>query len=70
MGKSDPGRGEIVKAFVVLRSGFPATDKLAQELQEWVRQRYSKHAYPRDAVFINELPKTESGKIKRRELRE
>ena len=69
VGKSDSYRGDIVKAFVVLKSGFQASEHLGKELQEWVRQQYSKHAYPREVEFIAELPKTESGKVKRRELR-
>ncbi len=70
VGKSDPQRGELIKAFIVLKAGFEPSSDLAKELQNLVRDRYSKHAYPREIEFLRELPKTESGKIMRRELRQ
>jgi acetyl-CoA synthetase len=70
IGKPDPERTEIVKAFVVLRAGHEANDALAAALQELVRQRLSLHAYPREIAFVGELPKTPSGKIQRFLLRE
>ena len=69
VGKSDPQRGELVKAFVVLKAGFEPSGDLGKELKNLVRDRYSKHAYPREIDFLPELPKTESGKVMRRELR-
>jgi acetyl-CoA synthetase len=69
VGKSDPQRGELVKAFVVLKAGFEPSGDLGKELQNLVRDRYSKHAYPREIDFLPDLPKTESGKVMRRELR-
>ncbi len=69
IGKPDPKRVELIKAFVVLKPSFKPSDELAKELREFVRDRYSKHAYPREIEFLPALPKTESSKIMRRELR-
>lgn len=69
VGKPDPERTEIVKAFVILAASFKATDELRQELQQHVRSRLSAHAYPREIEFLDELPKTPSGKIQRFLLR-
>jgi acyl-coenzyme A synthetase/AMP-(fatty) acid ligase len=65
----DPDRGSIVKAFVVLRDGFPPSDALARELQEHVKRVTAPYKYPRAIEFTKELPKTVSGKIRRVELR-
>ena len=70
VGKPDAERGSIVKAFVVLNDGFEATDALANELQQHVRNRLSTHAFPREVEFMAELPKTPSGKIQRFMLRQ
>ena len=70
IGKPDPERTEIVKAFVVLRQGYAASDALAEDLRRHVRARLSAHAYPREIVFVPALPKTASGKIQRFALRE
>ncbi|MBS0205130.1 MAG: AMP-binding protein [Planctomycetes bacterium] len=64
----DPLRGTVVKAFIVLRSQFPATESLAEELQNHVRERIAPYKHPRQVEFVTELPKTTSGKIKRCEL--
>ncbi len=69
VGKPDPERTEIVKAFVVLRKGYAPSDELAAELQQHVRKRLSLHAYPREVEFVDELPKTASGKVQRFLLR-
>ncbi|MBS7456239.1 AMP-binding protein [Coralloluteibacterium stylophorae] len=69
VGKPDPQRTEIVKAFVVLRPGHAAGDALAAELAGFVKQRLAAHAYPREIEFMDELPKTPSGKIQRFLLR-
>jgi acetyl-CoA synthetase len=69
VGKPDPERTEIVKAFVVLSSGHSASDELARELQHYVRARLSAHAYPREIEFLADLPKTPSGKVQRFILR-
>ena len=70
IGKPDPERGEIVKAFVVVRPGHEGDDRLAVEIQQHVRDRLSQHAYPRDIEFLDELPKNPSGKVQRFVLRE
>jgi acetyl-CoA synthetase len=69
VGKPDFKRGHIVRAFVVLRDGFTPSDDLAEALKLKVRERLGAHAYPREITFINELPKTPSGKIQRFILR-
>ncbi|MBP2674927.1 MAG: Acyl-coenzyme synthetase/AMP-(fatty) acid ligase, partial [Deltaproteobacteria bacterium] len=65
----DELRGEIVKAYVVLRKGYEASDALKKELQDHVKKVTAPYKYPRDIVFAKELPKTSSGKIRRVELR-
>ncbi|RWC25091.1 MAG: AMP-binding protein [Mesorhizobium sp.] len=69
VGVPDPQRTEIVKAFVILAPAFQGTPELAEELAQHVRKRLSAHAYPREVEFVNELPKTPSGKIQRFLLR-
>jgi acetyl-CoA synthetase len=66
----DERRGDIVKAFIVLASGHEASDELAQEIKLHVRERHSAYAYPREIEFVDDLPKTLTGKIRRVELRE
>jgi len=65
----DEQRGEIVKAFVVLAPGHEASEALAAELQAHVKQVTAPYKYPRRIEFVEELPKTVSGKIRRVELR-
>jgi acetyl-CoA synthetase len=69
VGKADDRRGELVKAFVVLRPGYAAGDDLATELGQFVKTRLAAHAYPREVAFVDSLPKTPSGKIQRYLLR-
>lgn len=69
VGKPDPQRTEIVKAFIVLKGGVAATDALKEDIQQMVRKRLSTHAYPREISFVASLPKTPSGKIQRFILR-
>jgi acetyl-CoA synthetase len=69
IGKPDPERTELVKAFVVLHANQVAGAGLAEALQQHVRKRLSAHAYPREVEFVDELPKTPSGKIQRFLLR-
>ena len=69
IGKPDPLRTEIVMAFVVLKFGYEPSAELAEEIQKQVKGSYAAHIYPREIEFVSELPKTESGKIMRRELR-
>ena len=70
VGSPDPVRGQIVKAFVVLKYGFTPSDSLARELQELVKRLTAPYKYPRSIEFTEKLPKTISGKIRRNELRE
>jgi acyl-coenzyme A synthetase/AMP-(fatty) acid ligase len=69
IGKPDPDRGQIVKAFVVLRPGVAGSDELARELQDHCKRVTAPYKYPREIEFVGELPKTRSGKIRRVELR-
>ena len=68
-GVMHPEMGEKVKAWVVLHEGFKATPELAKELQDHVKATIAPYKYPREIEFLEELPKTSSGKILRRELR-
>jgi len=69
IGKPDPERTELIKAFVVLAKGQVGSDELAEALKQHVRQRLYAHAYPREIEFVSELPKTPSGKLQRFILR-
>jgi acetyl-CoA synthetase len=69
IGKPDELRGQIVKAFVVLGPGYAASPELAREIQLSVRTRLSAHEYPREVEFIDELPMTTTGKVRRIDLR-
>ncbi|MEB8093056.1 acyl-CoA synthetase MbcS [Mammaliicoccus lentus] len=66
----DEIRGNIVKAFVILQEGVDGDDALVKELQTYVKQDVAPYKYPRAIEFVNTLPKTNSGKIRRVELRE
>jgi acetyl-CoA synthetase len=70
VGKPDPERTELVKAFVVLNSDYQPAPELAEELQQFVKIRLAAHAYPREIEFIEHLPKTPSGKLQRFILRQ
>jgi acetyl-CoA synthetase len=70
IGKPDPVRTEIVKAFVVLKSGQAKSVALADDIQGFVRTHLSAHEYPREIAFIDEMPMTTTGKVIRRLLRE
>ncbi len=70
VGKPDPVRTEIVKAFVVLKSGHQASEALAAEIRNFVRTKLSAHEYPREVAFIDDMPMTTTGKVIRRLLRE
>lgn len=69
IGKPDPVRGEIIKAFIALREGFEPSDKLKEEIRLFVKQGLAAHAAPREIEFKDKLPKTRSGKIMRRVLK-
>jgi acetyl-CoA synthetase len=66
----DERRGSVVKAFVVLAEGDEPSDELAEEIKAFVRERLSAYAYPRRIEFVDGLPKTLTGKIRRIELRQ
>jgi acetyl-CoA synthetase len=69
VGKPDPLRGEIVKAYVTLAAGFEASEDLVRELQAFVKRQTAPYKYPREITIRDQLPKTISGKIRRVELR-
>jgi acetyl-CoA synthetase len=70
VGKPDPLRTEIVKAYVVLGAGYTPSDALAAEISQWVKTRLSMHEYPREVAFVEALPLTSTGKVIRRVLRD
>jgi acetyl-CoA synthetase len=70
VGKPDALRTEIVKAFIVLKKGYTASDSLASEIQSFVKTRLSAHEYPREVAFIDDMPMTTTGKVIRRLLRQ
>ena len=70
VGKPDPVRTEIVKAFVVLKAGHAPSDRVAADIQAFVKTRLSAHEYPREVAFIDAMPMTTTGKVIRRLLRE
>lgn len=70
IGVPDELRGNIVKAFVIIRKSFTPSDSLVKELQEHVKNVTAPYKYPREIEFVEELPKTISGKIRRVELRQ
>ena len=69
VGKPDELRGESIKAFVTLVPGMVPSEKLAEDLKNFVKEHLSAHEYPREVEFIDQLPKTPSGKIQRFLLR-
>jgi acetyl-CoA synthetase len=70
VGKPDPVRTELVKAFIVLKAGHTPSDALAADVQAFVKTRLSAHEYPREVAFIDAMPMTTTGKVIRRLLRE
>lgn len=69
IGKPDPVRGEIIKAFIALREGNDPSDELKEEIRLFVKKGLAAHAAPREIEFKDKLPKTRSGKIMRRVLK-
>ncbi|MGG5252548.1 acetate--CoA ligase [Neobacillus sp. SM06] len=69
IGKPDPVRGEIIKAFVSLRDGYEPSDELKEDIRQFVKKGLAAHAAPREIDFRDKLPKTRSGKIMRRVLK-
>lgn len=70
VGVPDPDRGQVVKAYVVLREGFVSGEELARQLQEHVKRTIAPYKYPRQVEFCTSLPRTETGKLQRYRLRE
>jgi len=70
VGVPDDIRGQVPKAFVVLRDGEARSDELADDLADHVRARLAAHEVPREIVFVDDLPRTTTGKIRRRDLRD
>jgi acyl-coenzyme A synthetase/AMP-(fatty) acid ligase len=66
----DETRGEVVKAFVILAPNYKPSDELVKEIQDHVKKTTAPYKYPRKIEFVEELPKTISGKIRRIELRD
>ena len=66
----DPIRGNVVKATIVLARGYEGSDELVKELQTYVKNATAPYKYPRIVEFVDELPKTISGKIRRVQIRE
>lgn len=69
-GVPDPVRGFAVKATVVLADGFKGSDELTRELQAWVKHRTAPYKYPRIVEYVDALPKTVNGKIRRVAIRQ
>ena len=69
IGKPDALRGEIIKAFVVLKPTVKPSDELKEKLKNFIKTHLASHLYPREIEFIEKLPKTRSGKIMRRILK-
>ena len=69
-GVPDPIRGQVVKATIVLANGYTPSDELKKEIQDYVKKQTAPYKYPRVVEFVDELPKTISGKIRRVEIRE
>ena len=69
VGSPDRIRGVVVKAFVVLNTGFDPSESLVRDIKNYVKKTTAPYKYPREIEFVEELPKTISGKIKRNDLR-
>jgi len=70
VGAPDPERGQVVKAYVILRPGYAPSEALVRELQEFVKGRIAPYKYPRAIEFCEQLPRTLTGKLQRHVLRE
>jgi len=70
VGSPDAERGEVVKAFIVLHAGYAASQELAKDLRDHAKRVTAPYKYPRRIAFIDDLPKTVTGKIRRRVLRD
>ena len=70
IGSPDELRGNVIKAFIVLSEGHAPSEELVEDIQQSVRTRLAAHEYPREVEFIDELPMTTTGKVRRVELRQ
>jgi 2-aminobenzoate-CoA ligase len=70
VGAPDPERGQIVKAYVVLRPGHVGDHDMVRSLQSFVKAEIAPYKYPRSVVFVDALPRTQTGKLQRFRLRE
>ena len=70
VGVPDAERGQIVKAWVILKSGYTGNEPMVQELQEFVKKTIAPYKYPRSIRFVASLPRTETGKLQRFKLRQ
>ena len=69
IGKPDPVRGEVIKAFIALLDGYEPSEELVEDIRQFVKKGLAAHAAPREIEFRDKLPKTRSGKIMRRVLK-
>ena len=69
IGWPDEERGQIVKAYVVLRPGYPGDEAMVKALQDFVKQTVAPYKYPRAIVFVDKMPRTQTGKLQRFKLR-
>ena len=69
VGAPDALRGVVIKAYIVLKSGYEGSDELAKDIQHFVREETAPYKYPRLVEFVKALPKSFSGKVKREILR-
>ena len=65
----DPVRGQVVKATIILAKGYEPSDELVKDIQNFVKKTTAPYKYPRIVDFVKELPKTISGKIKRKDIK-
>ncbi|MGC8493102.1 MAG: AMP-binding protein [Syntrophobacteraceae bacterium] len=70
IGSPDPDRGQVIKAFVVLRPGYSGGEEMVKTLQDFVKQKAAPYKYPRAVAFLEALPRTETGKLQRFKLKQ
>jgi len=70
VGAPDEERGQIIKAYIVLKAGQTASDTLVRTLQDFVKQNIAPYKYPRAIEFLDSLPRTNTGKLQRFALRQ
>ena len=70
IGSPDALRGQVVKAFIILKDGQEGSDAMTRAIQQHVQARLARHEYPRQIAFVTELPKTPAGKVNRKILRD